>query len=720
MDHVIYKGEKFKISIIYQYSGLERTPLKHLELRNRGIKSISEIEGLLQLKGLQPLDLRGNNITDMNGLEELKNLHILCLDANQISEIKVIEGLIKLTHLSLGDKISEIKGLEKLIDLTHLTLGRNISEIKNLANLKNLRSLDLSNNQISEIKGLELLTNIVNLDLSSNQISDIKGLSPLRKLSLLDLSSNQISEIKELSPLRKLSSLDLSYNKIEEIKGLEGLKKISNLNLRENKITEIKGIDSLPSLRDLDLAHNQITSVKGIENLPEFVIHLYSNPIPKVEMERFWGYVNGNFVVHSQPYENQILTIFNNSHEKINDNSYEFSLYCRNIDGKLPNPNFELKLHLINPKGRAVQPIRMNLHPSDLQNPDYDSKKAVKFHIYIDLNTLSEEEGLWHYFFTLKDESNKDKLIYIPENGYIRGPETSSPGKAVYCWHSVSSILGKRYIRAGFMKNDYEFIVNFYYSKELKDVYLCLIPAQKTESIGISNTVGIKKFNMELVKPESNYLDEVNFRCIINFEHLGYEDAELGWFYHYYEGVLKDGTKGHYGQSRSFYSKHEPTDFSTKEIWEDFKEPFVASNHPQLVDYIFEDTKHLIYSSSCFLGEICELLKNESKTEYQVKSDYILRFEVLYSDSKGYKPFDGYPRLIFRNKELDKKFEYIMFPNNVISTLTQHYGEVFDSYICDVNWAHLPEGIWDFHFEAKNCNGNLIKNLLGKEKFLRI
>jgi len=696
MDHVIYKGEKFKVSIIYQYSGLERIPLKHLELRKRGINSISEIEGLSQLKELQSLNLWGNNITEIKGLEELSTLERLYLGANQISEIKGIEGLIRLTHLSLGDKISEIKGLEKLINLTHLTLGRNISEIKNLANLKNLRILDLSKNQISEIKGLELLTNIVDLD----------------------LSSNQISEIKELSTLRKLSSLDLSNNMIEEIKGLEGLKKISNLNLRENKITEIKSIDSLPNLRDLDLAHNQITSVKEFENLPECIIHLYSNPIPEVEMKKLYGYVNGSFVVHSQTYGNQILTIFNNSHEKIHDNSYEFSIYCRNIDGKLPNPNFELKLHLINPKGRALQPFRMNLHPSDLQHPDYDSNNAVKFHISIDLNTLSEEEGLWHYFFTLKDESNKDKLIYIPENGYIRGPETSSPGKAVYSWHSVSSIPGKRYNRAGFMKNDYEFIVNFFYSKELKDVYLCLIPSQKTDGIGISNTVGIKKFNMKLVKPESNYLDEGGFRCIINFENLGYEDAQLGWFYHYYEGILKDGTKAFFGQLRSFYSEHEDAEFSQKEIWEDFQEPFVASNHPQLVDYLFEDRKHLIYSPSFFFGEIEELLKNDLKTEYQVKSNYNLRFEVLYADSKGDKPIDGYPRLFFRNKELDKKFEYTMFPNK--SFLTQLYGDVFDSYICDVNWAHIPKGIWNFYFEAKNSKGNLIKNLLGKEKFLRI
>ncbi|KKN09403.1 hypothetical protein LCGC14_1046980 [marine sediment metagenome] len=721
MNHVIYKGEKFKVSIIYQHYGLERTPLKHMELRNRDINSINEIEGLLELKRLQSLDLSYNNIADMSGLEELTNLKILYI-GNRISEIKGLEKLTKLTHLWLGSEISEIKGLENLSNLLYLKLGRKISEINNLDNLTNLTGLDLSYNQISEIKGLGELRTLRRLGLSDNQITEIKGLNLLENIFDLDLSSNRISEIKELSHLRNLTILNLSFNEIQEIKRLESLKKIGNLRLSSNQITKIKGVNSLTGLQELDLSNNQITSVKKVDNLHGFVIDLYSNPIPQVEMERFRGYINGNFVVHSQSYGNQILILFNNSHEKIRDNSYDFSIYCRNIDGKPPNPNFGITFHLINPMGKALQPFQMSLHPSNLKNPEYDSKRAVKFHISIDLNTLYEEEGLWHYFFTLKDESNKDQLIYIPENGYILGPETSPPSRiAVFCSHSVSSIPGEYsgHISAGFIKNNYEFIADIFYWKDLKEMFLYLIPAQKIEGMGISNTVGIKKFKMKLAKPDSDYTDIVDFRCVINFENLGYKDAELGRFYHYYEGILKDGTKSYHYQQKSFYSKHEDSEFSDKEICEDFKEPFVASNHPQLVDYIFEDTKHLIYSPSCFLAEI-EVLQKESKTEYQVKSDYTLRFEVLYSDSMECKPFDGYPRLIFRNKELDKKFEFIMFPNNVISIFTRNYSEVFDSYICDVNWANLPEGIWYFYFEAKNSKENQIKNLVGKEIFLRV
>jgi Leucine-rich repeat (LRR) protein len=719
MTYVIYKGEKIKVHTAYQQYGLGRTPLKCIQLRNRGINSIDEIEGLLELKGLQSLDLMENKIASLSGLEELTNLKILMI-GNRISEIKNLDKLTKLTHLWLGSEISEIKGLDNLSNLLHLTLRGKISEIDNISSLTKLIDLDLNHNQISEIKGLGDLTNLERLHLGGNQISEIKELTLLKKVFDLDLSSNEITEIKGLSHLKMLSSLDLNFNKIKEIKGLEGLTEIWHLDLSSNKITEIKNIDSLSRLQELYLGNNNITSIKGIENLPGFHIYLYPNPIPEVEMKRFKGYINGNFIIHSYFYGDQILILFNNSHKKLNNKSYEFSIYCRNINEEPPSPKFTANLHLINPLGEALQTFQMNSHPSDLQHPDYDSKKVVKFHISIDLETLCDEEGLWHYFFTLKDESDNGKVIFIPENGYLLGPEITSPEIAIFIGHSVSSIPGKRYIRAGFLKNNYEFIVDSFYWKDLKEVYLCLIPAQKTEGIGISNTVGIKKFKMKLFNDDSNSMGEVGFRYIINFEDLQYKAAELGWFSNHYEGILKDGTKVYHYSQKSFYSRHEDAEFSDKDIWEDFKDPFVANNQPQLVDYIFEDTKHLIYSPSCFLDEVCVELEKKPKTVYEVKFDYTLRFEVLYSDSNGYKPFKGYPRLIFRNKELDKNYEYIMVINNVISRISQYYGKIFESYICDVNWANFPEGTWNFYFEAKDSKGKVIRSLLGKETIERI
>ena len=98
----------------------------HLNLYNRGISDISEIEGLDKVKSLQALWLSGNQIKEIKDLNKLASLQALWLSGNQITEIK---GLDKLTGLQLlylgGNRITEIKGLGKLSSLQELELGEN-------------------------------------------------------------------------------------------------------------------------------------------------------------------------------------------------------------------------------------------------------------------------------------------------------------------------------------------------------------------------------------------------------------------------------------------------------------------------------------------------------------------------------------------------------------------------------------------------------------------
>ncbi len=98
----------------------------HLNLHNRRISDISEIEGLDKLTTLQALWFNGNQITEIKDLDKLTSLQILYLGGNQITEIK---GLDKLTYLQIlylgGNQITEIKGLDKLTNLQELELGGN-------------------------------------------------------------------------------------------------------------------------------------------------------------------------------------------------------------------------------------------------------------------------------------------------------------------------------------------------------------------------------------------------------------------------------------------------------------------------------------------------------------------------------------------------------------------------------------------------------------------
>ncbi len=143
-----------------------------LHLRNIGIRSIKEINGLEKIKKIRLLDLSQNQITKIEGLEHLKNLEVLWLSNNNISEIENLENFKNLEFLNLRNN--------------------NITEIKNLENLRNLEDLILSRNKISEIKGLETLKKLNSLWLTKNIISELKGLENLTKLEILGISSNQI------------------------------------------------------------------------------------------------------------------------------------------------------------------------------------------------------------------------------------------------------------------------------------------------------------------------------------------------------------------------------------------------------------------------------------------------------------------------------------------------------------------------------------------------
>ncbi|MFX1530513.1 MAG: leucine-rich repeat domain-containing protein [Promethearchaeota archaeon] len=162
--------------------------------------------------------------------------NILVLRNKGINSIDEIEGLQNMPYLAS-------------LDLSN----NNIREIKSLGSLQGLVTLNLSGNTITEIKGLENLTNINSLDLSRNGITEIKGLDTLKRLRFLNLSFNNITEIKGLNNLTELMVLNLERNSIKEITGLENVRKLNALYLANNFITEVRGIQHLRNLKRFDL-----------------------------------------------------------------------------------------------------------------------------------------------------------------------------------------------------------------------------------------------------------------------------------------------------------------------------------------------------------------------------------------------------------------------------------------------------------------------------------
>ena len=83
-----------------QYDGQKFNIKNHaLNLTNKGIKDIENIQGLDKLSNLHILDLSNNLISQIKGLDKLKKLEILCLNNNQITEIKGLDNLENLRVL---------------------------------------------------------------------------------------------------------------------------------------------------------------------------------------------------------------------------------------------------------------------------------------------------------------------------------------------------------------------------------------------------------------------------------------------------------------------------------------------------------------------------------------------------------------------------------------------------------------------------------------------
>jgi Leucine-rich repeat (LRR) protein len=219
----------------------------YLDLSNRRIRSLSNIENLDLFPDITGIDLSENKLVNIQKIVQCENLDFLRLNHNLLKTIEGLENFTRLKRLEIGsNKITKISGLNTL---------------------KNLDTLILRWNAIEKIEGLEELTNLRTLQLHGNQIPSIEGLDSLEKLEELYLSSNSITEIQGLDQLRNLKTLYLGYNKITDIKGLYRLPKLEILDLRANSITSMKGLGRLYTLRQLDLPYNPISQIESIKNL---------------------------------------------------------------------------------------------------------------------------------------------------------------------------------------------------------------------------------------------------------------------------------------------------------------------------------------------------------------------------------------------------------------------------------------------------------------------
>ncbi|KFK43052.1 hypothetical protein AALP_AA1G072000 [Arabis alpina] len=294
---------------IHGYKSFQRLEkLRTLDLSYNNLNN-SVLPFLTAARSLRTLNLRSNTLEGVPPLNELANmteLRVLVLELNRLISSFSVQGLINLRELEILDlrstgitNIEAYDGL-RMTKLKTLYLSSNefseAAQLKGLENLVELKVLSLAGNYFNHTRSIEVLKDmpkLQELDLSSNRFSDLNGnhegaVFP-SSLQVLSLQGNQLSltakGYSNICALTKLRELDLRYNALTNLPYC---------------------LCNLSRLRTLDLSDNQLNG-----NLSSFVSGL---PSALEYLSLLGNYFSGSFLFSSMVNRTR-LTVFKLSSE---------------------------------------------------------------------------------------------------------------------------------------------------------------------------------------------------------------------------------------------------------------------------------------------------------------------------------------------------------------------------------------------------------------------
>ncbi|HGA1023348.1 TPA: NEAT domain-containing protein [Bacillus cereus] len=129
------------------------------------------------------------------------------------------EDLLQIKKLEIlkekGNEIKNITGLEYMTNLENLTLeGVGLRNIEFISNLKQLNNVNASHNQIEDITPLSSLENLQWLNLTDNRIKDVTVLGSMLDLLSLKLAENEIRDVRPLIQLGQWFTIDVGRQNI--------------------------------------------------------------------------------------------------------------------------------------------------------------------------------------------------------------------------------------------------------------------------------------------------------------------------------------------------------------------------------------------------------------------------------------------------------------------------------------------------------------------------
>lgn len=205
-------------------------PLEYLSLTGN---TISDIEPLSGLYGLQVLDLAENPVRSADLLAGLPELRELSLEATGVTSIEAFRGC-DLQYINV--RTTWVDDYTPLADCTHLT---------------RLVTGSMPDGAVETLSGL---TGLAELRLYSTQNVDLTYLTSMQQLQELDLTGSRLVNPEALSELSALRNLFLGNTGTSELSFLAGIPSLTELDLRDNPLNDLSPLLGCPWLDRLRLS----------------------------------------------------------------------------------------------------------------------------------------------------------------------------------------------------------------------------------------------------------------------------------------------------------------------------------------------------------------------------------------------------------------------------------------------------------------------------------
>ncbi|RWQ70153.1 leucine-rich repeat domain-containing protein [Bacillus cereus] len=196
IKETIKKNNEQKENVI-----LDKTLQQHINKENLGRENVNAPitkEDLLQIKKLEILKEKGNEIKDITGLEYMTNLENLTLEGVDLKNIEFISNLKQLNNVNVSHN--------------------QIEDITPLSSLENLQWLNLADNHIKDVTVIGSMLNLFSLNLAGNEIRDVRPLIQLGQWFTIDVGrQNIILNDAKINEEIQVPVYDLEGESIENI-----------------------------------------------------------------------------------------------------------------------------------------------------------------------------------------------------------------------------------------------------------------------------------------------------------------------------------------------------------------------------------------------------------------------------------------------------------------------------------------------------------------------